>query len=181
VDISRITGEAPAGLTLTGEDDLHMEPGKSYRFVFIGRGPNLEGRVYELPDTTTPKVTVTGVDSDPILYEYGASGLVIYDNSTGGTNICDITFDNFYVTDVEPPRLKMTDQFFGTWELSWPREASAFVLQSSTVLPGGPQDWAEVPGVQTADDRFWVLVDTDPLLGGLPKLFHRLVRPASGN
>ena len=178
VDISTITDEAPTGVTLTGEDDLHIEPGKSYRFVFIGRGPNLEGRVYELPDTTTPKITVTGVDAT---YSSGTGGLVIYDNSTGGTNICDITFDNYYATDVEPPRIKMTDHGFGTWELSWPREASAFVLQSSTVLPGGAQDWTEVIGVQTADDRYWVLVDSDPLLGGLPKLFHRLVRPAPGN
>jgi hypothetical protein len=182
VDFSHIDGEVPQGITPTGDDRLHLEPGKSYRFVFIGRGPNLEGRVYELPDTTTPKVAVTC--SDPNFsptYEYGANGLVIYDNTTGGTNVCDVTFDNFYVTDIEPPRIKMTNHGFGTWELSWPREASPFVLQSSTVLPGGPLDWTDVPGVQTADDRFWVLVDSDPLLGGLPKLFHRLVRPASGN
>jgi len=78
-----------------------------------------------------------------------------------------------------PPRIKMTDQFFGTWELSWPRAASAFVLQSSTVLPGSAQDWTEVPGVQTADDRYWVLVETDPAIGGLPQRYFRLVRPAA--
>lgn len=182
VDFSRIAGEAPTGINPSEPDRLHMEPGKSYRFVFIGRGPNLEGRVYELPDTVTPKVRVTVTDStvDPT-YEYGTGGLVIYDNSTGATNVCDVTFDNYYATDIEPPRIKMTDHGFGTWELSWPREASPFVLQSSPVLPGDAQDWTDVAGVQVADDRFWVLVDSDPLLGGLPKLFHRLVRPATGN
>jgi hypothetical protein len=174
VDISRITGEAPTGVTVTGSDRLHIEPGKSYRLVFIGRGPTLEGRVYELPDTTTPKVAVIGTDST---YVSGAGGLVIYDNSTGGTNVCDVTFDNFYTQDIEPPRLKMTDQSFGTWELSWPKEASAYVLQSSTVLSGSAQDWTDITvGVQTADDRFWILVDVDPLLGALPQQYFRLIR-----
>jgi len=179
VDFSHIAGEAPTGITPVGDDRLHMEPGKSYRFVFIGRGPNLKGRVYELPDTTTPKVVVTCTDPQfNATYESGVGGLVIYDNSTGATNVCDVTFDNYYATDVEPPRITLNNRFFGTWELSWPREASAFVLQSSIVLPGGPQDWTEVPDVQTADDRFWILVDTDPLLGGLPQKYFRLVRPA---
>jgi len=179
VDISTITGEAPSGVTVTGSDRIHIEPGKSYRLVFIGRGPTLEGRVYELPDTTTPKIAVIGTDST---YDSGAGGLVIYDNSDGGTNVCDVTFDNFYATDIEPPRIKMTDQGFGTWELSWPREASAFVLQSSTVLPGTAQDWTDITqGVQTADDRFWILVDVDPALGALQQKYFRLIRRPLAN
>jgi hypothetical protein len=77
----------------------------------------------------------------------------------------------------------MTDQGFGTWELSWPREASAFVLQSSTVLSGNAQNWTDVTeGVQIADDRFWILVDSDPALGALQQKYFRLIRrPLAGN
>ncbi len=174
VDISRITGEAPSGVSVTGSDTIHFQPGKMYRMVFIGRGATLEGRVYELPDTTTPKITVVGTDAT---YPSGQNGMVVFDNS-GGRSFTDTTFDNYFATDVEPPRIKMTSQGFGTWELSWPREASAYVLQSSTVLPGSAQDWTEVTGIQTADDRYWVFVDSDPSLGGLPKQFYRLVRTA---
>ena len=172
VDISRITGEAPSGVTVTGSDAIHFQPGQTYRMVFIGRGATLEGRVYQLPDTTTPVITVIGSDTT---YPSGQNGMVVFDNS-GGRAQTDCTFDNFYATDIEPPRLKLTDQSFGTYELSWPREASPFVLQTSTVLPGTDLDWTAVSGIQTADDRYWVFVDVDPVLGALPKQFFRLIR-----
>ena len=178
VDISGITGEAPFDVR-TGPSGIRLQPGHQYRLVFIGRGPALEGRVYELPDTMNPILTVQGSDST---YASGQNGMVVFDNSSGRSQT-DATFDNFYAQDIEPPRLKMTDQAFGTWELSWPREASAYVLQSSTVLPGSTQDWTDMTdGVQTADDRFWVLVDADPLLGALPQKYFRLIRrPTAGN
>jgi hypothetical protein len=178
VDISTITGEAPSGVTVTGSDRLHIEPGKSYRLVFIGRGPTLEGRVYELPDTTTPKVAVIGTDTT---YDSGAGGLVVYDNSDGGTNVCDVTFDNFYTTDVEPPRIKVTDLFFGEYELSWPAEASAYVLQSSTVLPGTAADWTDQAS-SLSGDRYVYTMEASPPAGGLPQRYFRLIRrPAGGN
>ena len=170
VDISRITGEAPAGVTVNGADQVHLEPGKSYRFVFIGRATQLEGRVYELPDTETPRVRVIG--DDPT-YSFGVAGLVIYDNSTGGTNICDITFDNYFASVVEPPRIRITPMGFGFYELFWPLEAAEFVLQSSTVLPGAANDWTDELDVQVAADRYFFVMDTVEL----PRIFFRLIRP----
>lgn len=181
VDISRITGEAPSGVSVTGRDAIHFQPGKTYRLVFIGRGPTLEGRVYELPDTTTPVITVVGSDAT---YPSGQNGMVVFDNS-GGRFPTDTTFDNYYATDIEPPRIKVTAQPFFEYELSWPAEtsayeASAYVLQSSTVLPGTALDWTNVePSLVTfSEDRFVYTMQTDPTAGGLPQRYFRLFRPA---
>lgn len=173
VDISRITGEAPSGVTVTGSDAIHLQPGKTYRMVFIGRGATLEGRVYELPNTTTPVITVVGSDST---YPSGQNGMVVFDNS-GGRFATDTTFDNFYAADywvVEPPRITMTKGDFGEYELSWPVDASGFVLQSSNVLPGTAEDWTNLD----TGDRYAYTMETDPLTGGLPQRFFRLFRPA---
>ena len=169
VDISSITGEAPTGVSVSGADQIHLEPGKSYRFVFIGRGSQLEGRVYELPDTETPRVRVIG--DDPT-YSFGVGGLVIYDNSSGATNICDVTFDNYFASIVEPPRIRITPMGFGFHELFWPLEASEFVLQSSTVLPAAANDWTDELDVQVAADRYFFVMDTVEL----PRKFFRLIR-----
>jgi hypothetical protein len=118
--------------------------------VFIGRGSALEGRIYELPDTLNPILTVQGTDtSSP--YTSGQNGLVTFDNS-GGRFFTDVTFDNFFATDVEPPRITVIDRFFGDYELAWPAEASRYVLQSSPALTGA--NWADVPGVTLAGDHY---------------------------
>jgi len=182
VDISRIDGEAPTGVTVTGSDAIHFQPGKTYRMVFIGRGPTLEGRVYELPNTTTPVITVVGSDAT---YSSGQNGMVVFDNNKG-LSFTDTTFDNYYATDIEPPRITVTPQPFSEYELSWPAdtsvyEASAYVLQSSTVLPGTALDWTNVePSLVTlSGDRFVYTMETDPILGGgLPQRYFRLFRPA---
>jgi hypothetical protein len=177
VDFSRITGEIPTGVNTTGSDRLHMEPGKSYRFVFIGRGPSLEGRVYELPNVSTPIVAVTGSDAT---YEYGVCGLVIYDNSGGGgTNVCDITFDNYYATDIEPPRLTMTPQPFGDYEVSWPLDASVYVLQRSTSVAEG---WEDVPAFEVVNRGDRYAHPFNPESDGHVTRFYRLIRrPAAAN
>jgi hypothetical protein len=105
LDISVITGEAPTGLTLTGSDQIHLTTGNSYRFTFIGHGTNFEGRVYQLPNTTTPINVVTGTDAT---YASGVGGLVISDNS--GTNTCDVTFDNFAASELTPPSITTPPQ-----------------------------------------------------------------------
>jgi hypothetical protein len=173
VDISKITGEAPSGVVISGADQIHLEPGKSYRFVFIGRDTELQGRVYELPDTDTPKVTIVGNDAT---YTTGVGGLVIYDNSTGATNICDITFDSFFAAIAEPPRrprLQLKEIGGGFYELSWPKDASDFVLQSSPVLPATEMDWVDELDIISAPDRNYFVMD----ILFMPKQFFRLVRP----
>lgn len=170
VDVSVITGEDPNGVSLMGSDQIHLEPGTSYRFVFIGRGPNLEGRVYQLPETNTPVVQVSGTD---FTYESGSGGLVIYDNSDGGTNLCDATFDNFLATDVEVPTLRVEVDIFGDAAVTWPAEAASYRLQSTGALG---MSWIDIPSeevVQLGDRMSYYLGP----LSSLPTAFYRLIRP----
>lgn len=186
VDISRITGEAPTGITVAGSDAIHFEPGEKYRMVFIGKGATLEGRVYKLPDTSTPIITVIGTDPAADPYLSGMNGMVIYDNS-GGRQPTDVTFDNFFASDIEPPRIQIGPLDFGFHELSWPQEASAFVLQTATTLTGSASDWTDIPVGEifppTLDNpRFRYTMNAWPEVGGLPKQFFRLVRrPVANN
>jgi len=133
-DLSRLAGEVPAGLP-TGPSGLHLDPAKDYRFVFLGHGGDLEGRIYELPNTDAPILVLTSTDPNP--YPSGYCGLVVYDNS-GGTGTCDATFDNYVAQDVEPPRIIINDANPATGDLvlTWPGYALNFVLECSSELPG---------------------------------------------
>lgn len=170
VDVSALDGEVPRGLTLTGSDRIHLNPGSSYRFVFIGRGPNFEGRVYQLPDTNTPLIQVTC--SDPT-YPSGASGLVIYDNT--GMSLCDATFDNFVSNDVEPPKLEFARLDFGEMAVAWPLVADSYTLQISGELPGSA--WTSVPSgeLATVGEQFYYYLPSTWASG--PNQFFRLIRP----
>ncbi|MBI3853154.1 MAG: HYR domain-containing protein [Verrucomicrobia bacterium] len=95
VVLSRVFNEGGSGVSSAG---IHLDPAKDYRFVFIGKGPHLEGRIYELPNICTPVLTITGTDAT---YTSGYSGLVVYDNS-GGLGVTDVTFDNYFASEVEP-------------------------------------------------------------------------------
>jgi len=147
VDISRITGEAPAEVPVTVitnayavNDSFRLTNGHSYRFVFLGRGSTLEGRIFELPDLTNPKLVVRGTDTT---YPSGRCGLVVFDNS-GGQGQTDATFDNWTQSDVEPPILRVVEANTTTGDLvlSWPGYASSFALESAAVLPA--VTWAPV-------------------------------------
>jgi hypothetical protein len=142
VDISVITGEVPTGLTLLGEDSFHLVPGRTYRFVFIGTGPNFEGRVYEHPNLTTPVVQVMSLNPDAT-YGSGVCGLVMYDNSSNDLGTTDATFDNYFALDVEPPRLTAEHGFFGDIHVSWP-DTPGFDLQGTPALSGGPIVWTDI-------------------------------------
>ena len=177
ISITRFTDEDTSGgdVRLTGVNDVMLVPGHSYRLVFIGKGSQLIARVYELPDTLNPILDASGTDST---YPGGQGGLIVFDNTSTGSGLTDATFDNFYATDIEPPRITMTGDPFGTYRLSWPLEASAFVLQSASSLTGSAADWSDVTsGVRTDADSIFYLMDTDPILGVPPKLFFRLRRP----
>lgn len=185
VDITRFTDEATTGgsVTLSGEDSVTLVPGKSYRFAFIGKGSLLIARVYELPDTLNPIMEASGVDAT---YTSGQCGLLVFDNSNGA-GVADATFDNYFATDVEPPRIKMTDLGFGAWELSWPAEASQFVLQSSTGLTGSAANWTDVSSADIIPPSdvipsYRYNMGASPENGGLLKQFFQLVRrPTAAN
>ena len=182
IDITRVTGEAgERSVRQGGNGDVTLVLGKSYRFVFIGKGALLIARVYELPDTATPIVEISGTDPEP--YTSGINGLLVYDNSDTASEIADATFDNYFSSDVEPPRIKMTNLDFGAWELSWPAEASQFVLQSSTTLTGSAADWADVTDnvIPPSDVTAFYTYNVDAP-SGLPKQFFRLIRrPLAAN
>lgn len=169
VDVSVITGEAPDGVSLTGSDRIHFNPGTTYRMVFIGIGPNLEGRIYQLPDTNNPIIRVTGFDPT---YESGAGGLVIYDNSSAADNTCDVTFDNFYAIDSEPPTLVLVDLGFSEWAVGWPADATSWKLQSTGAIGS---TWADVDpnDIVLQEDQFRLPLPAP--LKDAPTTFYRLI------
>jgi len=97
VSISKITGEAASDLPGTSTS-VTLDPANDYRFVFMGSGPYFEGRVYQLPDTTTPIVVITATDST---YTSGQAGLLVYDNS-GSAGTADAIYDNYFASDHDP-------------------------------------------------------------------------------
>ena len=178
MDISRITAEAATGASdqQSANDKYHFVPGRTYRMVFIGRGSLLEGRLYELPDLTTPKVSVTANDAT---HPSGVSGLVVYDNSAAANNLTDTTFDNFVNLDVEPPTVKMSGpDGFGEITMSWPMSYfnGGFKLQYSTGLAAA--NWTTIPDAlyfpdPMDPDRIQYLTATS----NDPMTFFRLRRP----
>lgn len=140
LDLSVVTGEVPSGLP-TGDSNVHLDPTKDYRFVFIGRGPMLEGRVYELPNLLEPIKVITSQDST---WTQGASGLVTFDN-TGGNSVTDATFDNYFASRVEPPKLFVSyNPDFDEVTVSWATTLDPFRLQSTGDL-NSPITWTDIP------------------------------------
>ncbi len=147
MDIVRIDGESPTSLPTTGSDSIHFEPGKTYRLTFSGIGDQFIGQVYELPDTSTPIVSITATDSN---YTEGQSGLLVANNSTdsGYDGPADATFDSFLATTAEP-RLSVSVSG-GTIQLSWP--LIPFTLQSTPSL--NSPAWSRITtGITQAGDQ----------------------------
>jgi hypothetical protein len=181
LDITRFIDEdtrtaAGGGAIGSGNDHADFVHGRVYRMVAIGQGADLTVRLYELPDTEHPIASVVGTDTSPYatVLTNGVCGLLVYDNSSqsaGGISP-DITFDNYFATDVEPPRLTLTDLFFGSYKISWPAPSTGFKLQYSSVLPA--TTWTDVPEDAIFEDpgtRFTII---DTTMGNR---FYRLFRP----
>lgn len=166
MDIVRLDGEFPTVLAnVTGTDAIHFETNKQYRIVFIGQGPNFTGRVYELPNTTTPLVELTAFDET---YATGAVGLMVANNAAPTySGPADATFDNFFASRVEP-KLDVSLEG-GNLVLSWPD--LPFRLQESPA--GSPLNWTMVDsGVSVEGGRN---VFRTPA-SGTPRFF-RIVHP----
>jgi hypothetical protein len=167
--ITRIVNEGGPQLP-TEPSAYHLDPAKDYRFTFTGRGPNLKGRIYELPNVETPILTITSSDS---MYTSGVCGLITFDNS-GGTGVTDATFDNYNAAVAASPKLSIAPYESGTIRLSWPGAATGFVLEYSYELPA--TSWTPVSGPIYApfqapfssDDKFSFLAD------GFDTTFFRL-------
>jgi hypothetical protein len=164
LDISRLIDESPIGQIETGPSGLHLERGKSYRFVFMGSGTNFEGRVYEFPDLANPIKTLPANDPDD-LYPSGMVGLIVA--SQGSVTVSgDATFDNFFVTTAEP---RLTASVSGgSVVISWP--LIPFRLQTSSSM--GPQNWTTVTSgiVQVGDQNTYTVPATS-------QQYFRLVYP----
>jgi len=162
MDISRIDGETPHGVTVTGNDKYHFTPGQKYRLVFIGKGITLEGRIYALPDVTTPVVTIIGDDTKPNPYTSGTSGLVVYDNSSAANNLSDTTFDNWFAGDIEPP--KLTYEFnpsFHEFIIRYPLDyaTGVWTLQGTPSL-NAPVTWTDL-STDPVDGKYYYIEPAD--------------------
>jgi len=163
LDISTLVGELPTGQIETAPSNLHLTRGKSYRFVFMGRGFDFEGRVYELPDTTNPLIILPATDPSQ-LYPSGTVGLIAASESSL-TVVGDATFDNFLVTSLEP-RLSVT-KTGNAMTVSWP-VLSTFTLQSSPSLSAPV--WTDI----TTGINHTGRLNAYPVSGPTGTLFYRL-------
>jgi hypothetical protein len=101
--LATVNGSGPNGTAAMYVPAL--DPAKAYRMIFMGRGTDLEGRVYELPNVTTPIAVVYGnTAGDTTILTNGACGLLALDLSGVGA---DVYFDNYYASSRVP--LKITD------------------------------------------------------------------------
>ncbi len=146
LDITYLVGEQPIAQIETGPSGLHLTRGKSYRFVFMGKGFDFEGQVYELPDLITPLIRLPATDPNS-LYPSGKVGLITA--SQGSLTIPgDATFDNFLATTAEPRIAFSTSG--GVITLTWPQ--IPFRLQSSPNI--SPAVWTDVTtGINQVGDQ----------------------------
>jgi hypothetical protein len=75
---------------------IHLAATNSYRLAFFGQGTNLQGRLYQLPNTNTPLVALSAGDA---IYTNGYSGLAQADESSTHNSPTDITYDNYVATN----------------------------------------------------------------------------------
>lgn len=144
VQISRINNEAAAGISPA--IPVTLTPGQIHRLVFLGAGANLEGRVYVLPNTETPIVTV--IATPDATYASGMNGLLVYDNSSGGASTAEATFDDYYADNVEPVAVTVERLPLDEVRVRWPVRPVPFTLQA-TATPAVPASWTDVTtGVQ---------------------------------
>jgi len=143
--IWRVEMGAPIGYIEDQSIVLQPERGKNYRLVFMGRGFEFVGEVYQLPNTITPVARLTGRDPDR-LYPSGHVGLLVASQDLTGW--ADATFDNVLATAAEP-RLAISAAG-NTVTLSWP--LIPFRLQTTSSLD--TPTWTTVTtGVTQANGR----------------------------
>jgi len=168
IQINRVDKEKQRGISPALR--LVLEPGRHYRMVFIGVGPNMEGRVYALPNIRTPILQLTATPD--ATYPSGISGMVVVANEPGDTGSADATFDNYLAMDSEPPTLSLgSTMFLDEVRLNWSTNFAAHVLQWSSSL-SAPVTWTDISnGVVRAGAEFEYLDGSTQ-----PARFYRLRR-----
>jgi hypothetical protein len=94
---------------------INLHPSNKYRFVFIGEGTHLEGRIYQLPDVHTPIAVVSAnTAGDSIQHSSGQCGVFAFNvadaSSTDFAGPVDVTFDNYFAAS-DPPNTSFADDF----------------------------------------------------------------------
>jgi hypothetical protein len=180
IDITRFTDEGAVELTsipLSPSDDITMVPGRSYRYVWIGKGNEFTVRIYELPNLETPILEARANDG---VYTNGVCGFLVYDNSgSDAAGVADTTFDNYFATKSEPisPPPLFIDRTIvdGTVVLSWSTNLTGFVLQAAPNLLTPSSAWTDLVDpifVNEQTGRYEYIEFTDSA-----QRFFRLRRP----
>jgi hypothetical protein len=99
-----IPGSSGATAELHG---VTLDPSNKYRFVFIGKGTHLEGRVYQLPDVHTPIAVVSAnTAGDSVQHTSGRCGVFAFNvadaSSLDFAGPVDVTFDNYFAASNAP-------------------------------------------------------------------------------
>ena len=171
LDISRFVNENPSGgggggVPVSGPEIVNMVTGKVYRMVFIGKGTQLTGEMYELPDLDTPVASITGVDT---AFTSGFCGVIVYDNASAATQAgTDTTFDNYFALPFRPPRMKIEALPFDELLVSWPMDPPDYVLQTTTTLGA---NWTDITEGIFDNGGRWYYADNS---NGQEQRFYRL-------
>jgi hypothetical protein len=88
-----VTDEYNAPLKTAG---IRLYPTNTYRLVFFGQDSDLEGRVYQLPNTNTPLFSLSANDGS---WSSGFSGLAQADQTATMQAATDVTYGHYYATD----------------------------------------------------------------------------------
>lgn len=134
LEINRIDSEQPSNLARMS---IFLEPGETYRFVFIGKAGLLTAAVYARSEPLLPLIVLSAEDST---YESGNCGLFIF--NAAGTGPADATFDSYEASVPTSPELTLGEDaaVAGAVITTWPRAASDWHLEFSADL----NSWEEV-------------------------------------
>lgn len=161
LQINRVRNEDPEATLATL--NITLDPTQNdYRFVFIGEGTSLTGRVYTLDNANTPVAQITATDET---WTEGFPGFFVYDRSEEPSGTAVGTFDNFVAAATEPPPpqadpVTISGLQVVAGELRFGFQAQpgfSYQVQQATALPAQPQDWTEVqtfPAASSAGARF---------------------------
>lgn len=141
LDLVRLQNESTKKIADNVIVPITLTPGKGYRMTLTGKGAELTGRLYELPDVDNAIAELKVTDS---IYTEGNGGLVVFPLGASVLGAGDATFDNFAATDRERPRLVAKIGDFGERLVSWlTYEGEGFTLQGATTL-GPDAVWTDI-------------------------------------
>jgi hypothetical protein len=131
-----------------------LDPARTYRFVFWGRGARLEARIYDLADLTTPLVTATTDAATE--HASGICGLVAFDN--GGNQGARLVVDNYDASALLAPPLHISLAGAADVTVEWEAARSlAHQLQFSPTLAAETWQSIESGGFATVGRRLLIV------------------------